>query len=446
MRTIDYLLARKIKSIALCVVCAVASSGYAELQTLDRIVLIVNDSAILQNKFNHNVQSFIQRIENNNEQPPPRQIIEKNVLNTMIIDSILLQIAKKSSVRVDDKMINRSMEKIAAERNMTLSEFQEELNAQTSNGYRKAREELTQRMTIEQVKRRAINSRINITKRDIDNLLDSPEGEKLRQRSYYLLHLMIPFADRLSTRAQNERIRYLTDVRKKITSAPQFSQWMERSLKYPTKTRDMQWRTKQDTPQIFWDALTGAQKDQVVGPLKSSAGIHLLYIVDKQGGKIYANQTKVQHILMRPSQVRTNEENIDQLTTLRKDILNGKEFGALARTYSDDHRSALEGGNLGWVIPEELDPIFVEAMNKTEIGSISLPFESQFGAHILKVQDRRHWDITDQTLRSRAREVLYLRRYDEELETWFTELRVDAFIDPKTPKIASYLAEKHPSE
>ena len=111
--------------------------------------------------------------------------------------------------------------------------------------------------------------------------------------------------------------------------------------------------------------------------------------------------------------------------------LSGEEFADLAREYSEDIGSAQEGGELGWTSPGQMVPEFEQAMNATAVGEISDPVRSQFGWHIIEVQDRREQDMTDEASRNKAMDYLHARKYQEELDAWLRQIRDEAFVDIK---------------
>ena len=76
-------------------------------------------------------------------------------------------------------------------------------------------------------------------------------------------------------------------------------------------------------------------------------------------------------------------------------------------------------------------PEFEQAMNDTPVGEISEPVRTQFGWHIVLVEDRRQQDMTSEALRNKAADFLHKRKYQEELDAWLQQIRDEAFVDIK---------------
>jgi peptidyl-prolyl cis-trans isomerase SurA len=142
-------------------------------------------------------------------------------------------------------------------------------------------------------------------------------------------------------------------------------------------------------------------------------------------------QSKVRHILVKPSTILSDEEARQELVKIRQQIMDGEDFSEMAREHSEDVGSMLSGGDLGWSLPGKFVPAFEAAMDSTDVGDISEPFRSQFGWHILQVEDRRQQDMSDTVKRNQARNLLRSRRFEEERINWLREIRDEAFVDIK---------------
>ena len=192
------------------------------------------------------------------------------------------------------------------------------------------------------------------------------------------------------------------------------------------------WRKLDDLPSLFSDVAPDLQKGETSEPVRSDSGFHLIYMYDRRGGEsMMINQTKVRHILVKPSEIMTDDEARDLAAELKARVLAGEDFGELAKEYSEDIGSAQEGGELGWTSPGQMVPEFDAAMRATSVGEISDPVRSQFGWHILEVTDRREEDMTDKATRNMAMNYLHNRKYQEELDAWLRQIRDEAFVDIK---------------
>ncbi|MFC6981035.1 peptidylprolyl isomerase [Microbulbifer taiwanensis] len=197
---------------------------------------------------------------------------------------------------------------------------------------------------------------------------------------------------------------------------------------------DLGWRKTVELPTLFADALDGLTVGDVTDPFRSDAGFHLLKIHAQRGStEQVVEQTKVRHILVKPSAILSDDDAYNKLVELRQQILDGADFGELARENSEDIGTMLSGGDLGWSMPGQFVPEFTQAMDNTPVGEVTMPFRSQFGWHILQVEGRRKQDMTDQYIRNQAANLLRNRRYEEELQNWRREIRDQAYVEIKLP-------------
>jgi peptidyl-prolyl cis-trans isomerase SurA len=194
---------------------------------------------------------------------------------------------------------------------------------------------------------------------------------------------------------------------------------------------DLGWRTRDNLPSLFADIAPILQVGETAAPIRSASGYHLVFLAEKRGGEMLVQQTKVRHILLKPSAIRSSEETQQLAEELRNEIINGEDFAAVAREYSEDIGSAREGGDLGWTTPGQMVPEFQNIMDSTAVNTVSAPFESQFGWHILEVLERRQEDMSDTVVKNRAGDLLHQRKYQEELEAWLRKIRDEAFVDIK---------------
>ncbi|RLA17772.1 MAG: molecular chaperone SurA, partial [Gammaproteobacteria bacterium] len=170
---------------------------------------------------------------------------------------------------------------------------------------------------------------------------------------------------------------------------------------------------------------------ETADPIRSDSGFHLVYLQDKRGGEQIVSQTEVRHILIKPSEIMTDDQAKQLVIDIRARIEAGEDFGELAKEFSEDIGSAQEGGSLGWSSPGQMVPEFEKTMAATEIDEISEPVHSQFGWHVLEVTGRREQDMTELAIRNKANEYLHGRKYQEELDAWLRKIRDEAFVDIK---------------
>jgi peptidyl-prolyl cis-trans isomerase SurA len=323
------------------------------------------------------------------------------------------------------------MQRIAAQNRMTLGQFQAALEQQ-GKSYADMREQVRREMIIQRVQAGNVNQRIQISEQEVKNFLATEEGQKLTQPEYHILHALLPISPTASDSEVAAAESQVNKLLRRIRAGEPFEEVIGSSGGRFTFTGgDLGWRKADDLPSLFADVAPALQEGQTSDPIRSDSGFHLINMKERRGLEQVVNQTKVRHILVKPSEIMTDEQARKLVADLKARAEAGEDFADLARQYSEDIGSAQEGGDLGWTNPGQMVPEFEKAMAATEVGQISDPVRSQFGWHILQVLDRRKQDMTQEAMRARAMDYLHNRKYQEELDAWLRQIRDEAFVDIK---------------
>jgi len=290
-------------------------------------------------------------------------------------------------------------------------------------------------MIIGRVQEGSMNRRITITEQAIDNFLNSEEGRSWSSPDVNLGHILLP----LSAGAPKDEVTRIQekvlDLYNKAKDGADFKSLAiaHSSGQNALKGGDLGWRKTTQLPTLFISALDDLSPGQISDPIRSNAGYHLLKLYDRRGGGgQLVEQHRVRHILLSPSEIRSDEETLEVIKKLRTDIREGKDFAAVAKEHSEDIGSAMSGGVLGWSVPGQFVPQFEKTMKSVEINEVSEPFKSQFGWHILQVTERRKKDFTQKIKRSQAKNIIKQRKFQEELQIWLQEIRDEAFVEIKS--------------
>ncbi len=402
------------------------------MEMLDQVVAIVDDDVIMASELRERVQSITQTLQTRGAELPPEDVLIRETLDRLILESLQLQLAQRVGVRISDAQLNAAMERVAAQNRMSLEEFRQALEAQ-GESFTAMREQVRREMLIQQVQRGNVNQRIQLSEQEVENFLESSEGQKLVQPEYRVLHALLPLdpeASEVEVQAAREHVQSLL---RRIRAGEDFGEVVSASGgEYTFTGGDLGWRKLEDMPSLFADVAPELDKGETSDPIRSPSGWHLVHMADRQGGgEQIVSQTRVRHILIRPSEILTPEEAREKVAELKSRIEAGEDFAELAREHSEDIGSATEGGDLGWTMPGQMVPEFEAAMNDTPVGELSEPVRSQFGWHLLEVLERREQDMSQQAMKNRAMEVLHQRKYEEELDAWLRKLRDEAFVDIK---------------
>ena len=403
----------------------------ADYQRLEAIVAVVDDDVVLASELMARLDTVRTSMIENNVQMPPSDVLINQIMERLIIENIQLQEAEKRGVTVDDETLARAVSSFANNNNMSMEEFRQTLAADGTN-YRQFREEIRSELIITRLQRAMINRRISISEQDVQALLNSPFYQQMFSDEYRVGHIMRTLADDASDADAQAAVAQAQDFVQELRDGADFAQMAiaKSSASTALEGGDLGWRRAGELPTLFADAVLDMQVDDIVGPIASGATIHIIKLLDQRGaGTERMAQTNVSHILIRPSEIVTNEQAKAQAQAVYERIQAGEDFAELAREFSEDPASALNGGTLGWSTPDQFVPQFAQVMMAAGIGEVSTPFESEFGWHLLLVEDRREQDMSDEARRNMAMDLLFRRRFEEERQEWLKEIRDEAFVE-----------------
>ena len=421
----------RVKRLVLLALIWVPLQAGAEYQRLEAIVAVVDDDVVLASELIARLETVRRSIKENNLQVPPGDVLVNQIMERLIIENIQLQEAAKRGVTIDDETLARAVTEFARSNNMTMEQFQQTL-VQDGTSYRQFREEIRSELTITRLQRAMINRRIAISEQDVQALLNSPFYQQMFSDEYRVGHIMRSLEDDASEADKEAAIEEATGLIEELRGGADFAQMAiaKSSASTALEGGDLGWRRAGELPTLFSDAVLDMQVDEIADPIVTGSSIHIIKLLGQRGaGTERLSQTNVSHILIRPSEILTVAQAKDQADDVYQLLQNGGDFAELAKEYSEDPGSALNGGTLGWSTPDQFVPEFAEVMASTEIGQISEPFQSEFGWHILIVQDRREQDMSDEARRNMAMDLLFRRRFEEERQEWLKEIRDEAFVE-----------------
>ncbi|MBL4867673.1 MAG: peptidylprolyl isomerase [Pseudomonadales bacterium] len=425
-----------VAALSLATFCLWSTATTAAIQTIpvDRVVTIVEDDVILESELFDRVREIKNQIQGQRRQLPPNDILIKQVLERLILESIQVQMASLMGVRVDDNEVNVAMKNIAKQNDLDLEQFKKTVESEGLS-YRSLRDQIRREITINHVRQRHISSRLRVSDQDIENFLDSKAGRTELAADYRLGHILIPLPDAPSADMLQKASDLAMDIYSKLVETPDQFEQLAISLsagQNALEGGDLGWRSPAQLPTIFADVVLEMEKEEVSKPIKSPSGFHIIKITDKRGGTtMFVDQTEVRHILVKPNEIRSDADAEQLIEDIYRRLVDGSDFVDLAKTYSDDPGSALNGGDLGWVSPGAMVPAFEEVMQKTAVEETSKPFRSQFGWHILEVNNRRNQDMSEEYKFGHARNLVRKRKFEEELQVWLREIREEAFVEIK---------------
>ena len=394
---------------------------YAKIEVLDRIAVIVDDGVIMESQITKTLADVSKRYDDQNIPPPPADILLEQVTEKLIIEELQLQMADRAGVRISDAELNLTLSRLAANNQLSLEEFVVFVE-ENGDSYEDLREQMRREMRIQRIQRGRVNSSIDITEKEFESFLATDETLSALDPELLVRQILVK---NLST--ANEVIELLDNGSDFAEIAK------EKSISSNAQSGGLlNWRKAVDMPELFEKALVNQSIGFISEPLESGSGYHILQLEDKRGEFVqFEDQWQSRHILLIPSAIRTEDDTELELNNLRQRVIDGESFESLAKEFSEDPGSALQGGDLGWLGLGVLAEEFEATMLEMEIGKISPVLQTEFGFHFLEVLAKRSHELTDDLIKDRAYSILYARKFDEELENTLRSMRAEAFVEFK---------------
>ena len=417
---------------ALLLLLLAAPFASAQRVLLDKIIAIVDDDVVLKSELDERIDEITAAAQRNG-QPLPDDLeqFESDIMEALIVENIQMQLANRVSIRYDDDTINRVLGNMASNNNLTFDQY---VDALEENGvYLQTREQVRKQMTMQELQRGMVNRRIKITEQEIDNFLNSEMGRELMAADYFVDDLLIPFSAADTPEIKAEKQRLAADLISRIDddfplAAARAAARQNTAIEIGGA--ELGWRKAKQLPSLFADIVVDMEIGQVEGPIEAGNGLHIIQLVDMQGGtEQFVNQTRVRHIMLSPNEIRNEEQTEAEARKIHQRILDGEDFATIARQNSDDASSVVGGGDLDWVNEGGMPPEMEQVVDALEIDGVSEPFRSQVGWHVARVEGRRLQDLSREFTRNQAANALRNRKFELELENWLIEIREDAFVE-----------------
>ena len=409
-----------------------ATAHAAPTREVDRIVAVVNDEVITLYELKSRVAQAERQLKAQKVQLPPADILEKQMLERMITDRVQIQMAKETSVRVDDLTLERAIARIAESNRMSVGDFRAALE-KDGVSWSKFREEVRNEMTVVRLREREVDSRIQVSDAEIDNFLASGEKPGAGSEQYLVSHILLRAPDQAGPEQLQRLQARAEEIVAKLNAGGDFAQLAASYSDAPDALSggSLGWRGADRMPTLFAETVATMQPGQISGVLRSPAGMHIVKLVDSKGGSLLGQklqQTHARHILIKSSELVSDTEARRRLVALKERIDNGTDFAELARLNSND-LSAAKGGDLGWVYAGDTVPEFERAMDALKPGQVSDPVQSPFGWHLIQVIERRVDEVSDERKRLLARQALRERKAEEAYEDWVRQQRDRAYVE-----------------
>ncbi|MGY5651287.1 peptidylprolyl isomerase SurA [Vibrio cincinnatiensis] len=416
---------------ALCTLVTLlgTTSLLAQPIELDRVAIIVNSGVILQSEIDSALLTVKANARQNQQPLPSENILREQVSEKLIIEALQQQEADRIGVRIDDNRLNDAIVEIAHNNQKTPEQLRASI-VEEGLTYAEFREQVRKEIAASEARNALVRHRINIIPAEVETLAELLAQETNATVQYKISHIQLRFNEG-QEKAQVEELA--NKLIEELNNGANFSTLALTYSKGPKALQggDWGWMRKEEMPTIFADQIKMQNKGSIIGPFRSGVGFHILKIDDVKGLETVAvTEVNARHILVKPTIILSDEGAQKQLEEFIRRIHAGEAtFAELAQQYSQDPGSAAQNGELGYQTPDLYVPEFKHQVETLAVGSISQPFKTVHGWHIVEVLDRRNVDRTDAALKNRAYRILFNRKFNEEASAWLQELRAAAFVE-----------------
>jgi peptidyl-prolyl cis-trans isomerase SurA len=403
---------------------------------LDRIVAVVNDEVITSVEVERRLNTTEAQLKRSSIPLPATDVLKKQVLERLILDSAQLQMAKENGVRVDDVSVNSAIARMADVNHMTLAELKTQVE-RDGEDFNQFREDMRNEIAMVRLRDHEVESKIQVSEGEIDNFLAEQGSVSAEKVEYDIAQIVLELPE-IASPERVEKVRHRAEeLAAQAKAGADFAQLAVSFSNAPEALQggDLGWRTGERLPNIFLEAIKDLKPGEIAPILHSPIGFHILKLVGRRTADLAklstgpVEQTHVRHILLRVSDAMPEAEVKRRLQDLRERVLRGgQDFGQLARLYSVDP-SSTRGGDLGWLYPGDTVPDFEHAMNALQVKEISEPVKSSFGWHLIQVLERKTEAASADRNRITARQMLRDRKLEEAMQEWLRQLRDRTYVE-----------------
>ena len=415
---------------------AFAAKDKASLATknnaINSIVAIVNDGVITSGELNKELEIIKAQLRQQQRQLPPDDVIKKQVLDRMVLVRLQLQMAERGLLTIDDESLTRAIANIAEQNGMELSQFRRALESGGMD-YSEYRDRIKDEMLISRLQQRQVQRKISVTDQEISDFLANQELREGSDDEYRLQHILFVVPEAANANRIQEVKTKAENILAQLKNGEDFAQMAisHSDGQQALEGGDLGWRKLAETPSLFADLITKMKPGDISDIVRSPSGFHIIKLAEMRSSEAQhiVEQTRARHILLEVNELVSSEESKTRLLQLKQRIDGGEDFAQLAIAHSNDKGSAGDGGSLGWVNPGTMVKEFEDAMNKLQPGEISGPVRTRFGWHLIKVEERRKYDNTEQFMKNKARQFIQQQKLGPALNNWLRQIRDEAFVE-----------------
>ena len=402
----------------------------AAVETVDRIIAVINDDVITELEFDSELKAIIRDLRTSGTPIPKSNVLRRQALERMIVERLQLQYADRVGIRIDENMVDAAVESVAQQNKLSVAQLEQVMQR---DGIERDlfRETLRKQLVIRRLVEREINAKVAVSPAEIDAFL-ATQGAGTLEIEYDISHLLVTVSESASAATLGAARQRVDEAHRKASQGVAFGQVVAEYSEAQDALEGgrMGWRKAGQLPTLFLQAIQGLEPGEFSGVVRSPNGFHIVRLNSRRGGaENVVIQSRVRHILIQPTELLNEEEVRQRLLRVRQRIADGEDFADLARLYSEDRATRVNGGDLGWISPGAMFPDFERAMDKLEPGMVSEPIRTQFGLHLIEIVERREKDIKAERDRNIALQQIRARKTDENYEQWVRQLRDESYVE-----------------
>ncbi|MCJ8302289.1 peptidylprolyl isomerase SurA [Shewanella sp.] len=411
---------------------AMSHMALAENTTLDRVSVQINEGIVLESEITNMVKTVKANATAAGQSLPSDQALRTQVIERLIMTRLQMQMADRIGLHIGDLQLDQTIGNIAKEQKLTVEQMKTKISSEGMS-WGQYREQLREEITLGEIQRIQVQRRIQVSPQEINNLVTMIKEQGLKQIEFQIGHILIEIPNNPTSEQLEKASKRANTVLERVQDGGDFRRTAIAASAGPKALEGGIWdyMNINEMPTLFAEVLSDAKKDDIIGPIRSGAGFHIIKVIDARGLQTKeVDEVRSRHILVKPSPILSEERAKAMLDKFVKQIRAGDaDFSALARQYSEDPGSATKGGELGWADPTVYVPAFSQVLKELKVNEISEPFRSSHGWHIVQLEERRTTDATDKFNTNKAHQLIFRRKFNEELQAWLDEMRAEAYIE-----------------
>lgn len=415
----------------------VAIQQAKEPVTTDFIVAVVNSEPITNQEVQSRMRRATEQLNRSGAPVPPRQQLQEQVLESLILEKAQLQLAAELNIRADDAALDDAERSVARQNQLTVAQMHAQLKAQGLD-LTEFRANLRRQLLLQRLRDREVEPRVKVSEPDVERFLLQKQDNPGSDLQVHLAQVLVAVPEQVEPQKLAALMSRAQMVAEKARAGADFEALAREFSDAPDRVSggSLGLRAADRLPVLFINATRSQSAGGIAGPVRSPAGFHVLKVIEKRIAGMpepFVTQTRARHILLRPTAGQSEQAAVAKLVDMRSRIASGQaDFAALAKENSQDG-SAADGGNLGWVVPGTFVPEFEDVMNNLKPQELSAPIVSRFGVHLIQVLERRQVELTAREQREQLRMLVREQKLDEAYQKWLEDIRMRAYVEMREP-------------